>query len=56
MENTRNKGKRLGRPPVTDLQKEQIKKLRAEGQDWKKIIKKLGISKTTYYDIIKEYF
>lgn len=53
MEKAKIKGRYPGRPGVKKYQIDEIFKLKGEGKDWKYITKKVGISKTTYYDVIK---
>ena len=44
LQRARSQGKRLGRPPVTPLQVQKIRKLRQEGLSLRKIAKKVGLS------------
>ena len=44
LQRARSQGKRLGRPPVTPLQVQKIRKLREEGLSLRKIAKKVGLS------------
>lgn len=48
------KGKRIGRPPIKKYQIEMAKKLKSKGVHWKDIVKKAGISKSTYYIIVEK--
>lgn len=48
------KGIRLGRPPVENAMIEQIKDLAKKGFDYKYITNKVGISKSKYYQIVRQ--
>ncbi|MBW2149661.1 MAG: recombinase family protein [Deltaproteobacteria bacterium] len=52
--NARSKGKRLGRPPVTDTLFEKAKNLRAQGLSFRKIGKQLGVDEGTIRKRIKK--
>jgi DNA invertase Pin-like site-specific DNA recombinase len=54
MEAARVRGTRIGRPAITQWQKNQLKKLREQGKGYKYICKKVGISKSKYYQILIE--
>lgn len=51
--NARGKGKRLGRPPVSDALLEKAKALRAEGLSFRMIGRKLGVDEGTIRKRIK---
>jgi len=54
MDKAREKGKRIGRPPITKYQRNEIIKLKSVGLNYKQILKKVKISKSSYYEIIKQ--
>ncbi len=47
LKNARQKGKRLGRPPITDIILQKAKDLQAQGLSLRKIEKKLGVGEGT---------
>ena len=49
LQRAKTQGKRLGRPPVPTIQIEMIKRLRTEGQSYKKIAKRMDLSVCTDY-------
>ena len=54
MKAAKEKGKRIGRPPIKKYQVDEVKKLKSKGIPWREIIKRVGISKSSYYDIINK--
>ena len=50
--NARGAGRK--RDPVVDIRKEMVRKLLCEGYEKAEIMKKLGISKSTYYRYVAE--
>lgn len=52
MDAARAKGKKIGRPPIKKFQIDEVKKLKSKGLHWKEIVKKTGVSKSFYYEII----
>jgi DNA invertase Pin-like site-specific DNA recombinase len=54
LNNARRKGKRLGRPPVSDGIIEKAKALRTEGLSFRKIGKRLGVDEGTIRKRMKE--
>jgi DNA invertase Pin-like site-specific DNA recombinase len=55
IENARKKGKILGRPKVSETIKNRIIELYKKGNSYKQILKDVGISKSKYFEIVKEY-
>ena len=53
MEKARAKGKKIGRPKIPPFTIEKVLEMRENGLNYKDIIKKLKIPKSTYYYIIK---
>lgn len=53
LENAKRKGKRLGRPPISDGLLEKAKALRKEGLSFRKIGKRLGVDEGTVRKRIK---
>ena len=53
MEKARAKGTKLGRPKIPPFTIEKLLEMKENGVDYKEIIKKLKISKSTYYYILK---
>jgi DNA invertase Pin-like site-specific DNA recombinase len=53
IERAKVKGIKLGRPKTPPFTIKAAIELKGEGMDYKEICKKLGISKSAYYDIIK---
>ena len=54
MEKAKAKGKVLGRPKIPPFTVKAVLELKRQGIGYKAICKKLGISKSTYYQIIKK--
>ncbi len=54
LENAKRKGKRLGRPPVSDVLLEKAKTLRGEGLSFRKIGKRLGVDEGTVRKRVKK--
>lgn len=52
MEAARAKGKRIGRPQIKKFLIDEVKRLKSKKIHWKVIIKRVGISKSSYYNII----
>lgn len=55
IENARRKGKILGRPKVSDEIKNKVIYLFKNKKSYKEIINEIGISKSKYFEIVKEY-
>lgn len=55
MDAARAKGKIIGRPRIKKFQIDEVKKLKSKGVYWKDIVKRVGVSKSTYYQIIKPF-
>ena len=53
MEKARAKGIEFGRPKISEFKIQAALEMRATGVSYKEICKKLGISKSAYYEIIK---
>jgi len=53
MEKARARGTRLGRPKIPPFTIQKVLEMKENGVDYKEIIKKLKISKSTYYYILK---
>ncbi len=53
MEKAKAKGKKFGRPKIPPFTIKEALELRAKGMGYKVICKKLGISKSTFYQIVK---
>ncbi len=53
MEKAKDRGVTIGRPKIPPFTIQKVLEMRKNGIDYKKIIKKLKISKSTYYYIIK---
>jgi DNA invertase Pin-like site-specific DNA recombinase len=53
--NARLKGKRLGRPPVSELVYDKARKMRSEGLSFRKIGKQLGLDEATIRKKFKKY-
>ena len=53
MEKARARGVKLGRPKISPFTIQKVLALRAEGLSYKEIVEQLKISKSTYYDIVK---
>jgi len=54
MEKARVRGVRIGRPKIPPFTKQQIIMLKASGLTYKEIIKKVKISKSAYFEILKK--
>jgi DNA invertase Pin-like site-specific DNA recombinase len=55
MEKAKAKGKRIGRPQIPPFKVKAIQEMRAKGIEYRQICKKLGISKSVYYNLLKIY-
>ena len=53
MKAAKAKGKSIGRPPIKKYQIAEVKKLKSKGIPWREIIKRVGISKSSYFNLIK---
>jgi DNA invertase Pin-like site-specific DNA recombinase len=53
MEKARAKGIEFGRPKIPEFKIKDALEMKATGADYKEICKKLGISKSAYYKIVK---
>jgi len=56
MEKARVRGVRIGRPKIPPFTKQQVIMLKASGLTYKEIIKKVKISKSAYFEILKILF
>ena len=54
MNAARAKGKRIGRPALKKYQVDKVKELKLKGLNWKQIIKRVGISKSSFYQLINQ--
>lgn len=54
MEKAKARGARIGRPKIPPFTVKKVIELRNAGYPYQEIIKKLKISKSTYYEIIKQ--
>lgn len=54
MEKAKARGARIGRPKIPPFTVKKVIELRNAGHPYREIIKKLKISKSTYYEIIKQ--
>ena len=54
MEKAKARGARIGRPKIPPFTKQKVIMLQERGLTYKEIIKQVKISKSTYYEIIKE--
>ena len=53
MEKAKAKGTRIGRPRIPPFTIERVLEMKEQGSSYKEIIKKLKISKSTYYKILQ---
>lgn len=53
MQKAKLRGVKLGRPKISPFTIQKVFELRAEGISYKEIVEQLKISKSTYYDIVK---
>jgi DNA invertase Pin-like site-specific DNA recombinase len=53
MEKAKSRGVRIGRPKIPPFTIEKVLEMKDQGANYKEITKKLKISKSTYYDILK---
>jgi DNA invertase Pin-like site-specific DNA recombinase len=53
IERAKTKGMKLGRPKISNYSINTALEMKAKGADYKEICKKLGISKSAYYQMIK---
>jgi DNA invertase Pin-like site-specific DNA recombinase len=54
MEKAKARGARIGRPKIPPFTKQKVIMLKERGLTYKEIIKQVKISKSAYYEIIKE--
>jgi DNA invertase Pin-like site-specific DNA recombinase len=54
MEKAKAKGKMIGRPQVSQFTINEVREMKEKGSSYKEICKKLGISKSAYYGIIRK--
>lgn len=54
MEKAKAKGIKIGRPEIPLFIKKKVLELKRDGFTYRQIIKKLNISKSSYYSIINE--
>lgn len=54
MEKAKARGARIGRPKIPPFTKQKVLMLKERGLTYKEIIKQVKISKSAYYEIIKE--
>ena len=54
MEKAKVKGVLFGRPKISEFKIKDALEMKAKGADYKEICKKLGISKSAYYEIIRK--
>ena len=47
LERVRANGTRLGRPPMREIDPQRVRDLRSEGKSWGKVLKEMGLPKTT---------
>jgi DNA invertase Pin-like site-specific DNA recombinase len=55
MEKAKARGVKIGRPKIPPFTIQKVLEMKENGVDYKKIIKKLKISKSTYYYILKSF-